>query len=338
MKSVAGYLRNLFAQGKFSDELATAFDDAFDERLYLFSDACVVVHCISTMVEAGAADLAFGRLFEGHVNALQLIERYGTSAQQNVVRQLVSDGARFGVWNSDLPGDPLSVNGDKLSGGKNFASGAGFLSHAIVTTDANDPILCQMHLVDLDTGNGPDVDRSWWMPLGMARTDSHVVRWDRRHPPVSERIGELGDYQRQPFFSAGALRFIAVQAGGICQLYECLRDHLVSSGRAEHPQQQRRLSEAFADAQCAIDMVIAAASRYDESLPDLVVNISAVRLKVLELAEAQLTRVQRAVGVSAMLPGHPVYRPLTDLMTYLRQPNPDGASASVGAAMPDLTL
>lgn len=338
MRSLAGSLQNVFADGDVRVELSTAFQQAFDEQLYLFSDASDIVHCIETMIEAGAADLAFGRLFEGHVNALQLIERYASPTQRNVVRQLVSGGARFGVWNSDLPGDPLSVNDDKLSGGKNFASGAGFLSHAVVTTDANDPELCQMHIVDLISENGPQIDRSWWMPLGMARTESHIVRWDKSYPPASQGVGAPGDYQRQPFFSSGALRYIAVQTGGICQLYERLRNHLVSSERANHPQQQRRLSEAFADAQCAIDMVMSAARRYDEANSDLVVHISAVRLKVLELAETQITRVQRAVGVAAMMPGHPVNRPLTDLMTYLRQPNPDGASAAVGAATPDLQL
>jgi hypothetical protein len=42
---------------------------------------------------------------------------------------------------------------------------------------------------------------------------------------------------------------------------------------------------------------------------------------------------ERSVGVAGMMESHPLERLSRDLRTYLRQPNPDGALASVGAAV-----
>ena len=56
--------------------------------------------------------------------------------------------------------------------------------------------------------------------------------------------------------------------------------------------------------------------------------IERAALNVMELAE-------RSVGVAGMMAPHPLERLTRDLRTYPRQPNPDGALASVGAAVID---
>ena len=52
----------------------------------------------------GLGDLSVGRIFEGHVNALFLIEKFGTTAQREHYRDLATGGHIFGVWNTDTPG------------------------------------------------------------------------------------------------------------------------------------------------------------------------------------------------------------------------------------------
>jgi hypothetical protein len=54
--------------------------------------------------------------------------------------------------------------------------------------------------------------------------------------------------------------------------------------------------------------------------------IERAALNVMELAE-------RSVGAAGMMAPHPLERLMRDLRTYLRQPNPDGALASIGAAV-----
>ena len=225
----------------------------------------------------------------------------------------------------------------RLTGGKNYASGLGLVTHAIVTTEANDPACCRMFLISLD----PETfrtDKTGWQPFGMKRTNSCSVFWSGTSPAFMEEIGAPGDYQRQPFFSAGALRFVAVHAGGIVKLYDEFRAELITKDRLAHPQQERRLAEAFIAAQSAVDIVLATASRYDEEDTRLANQVGYARLAILHLAEAQVMRVQHGAGMASVQASHPLSETLTDLMTYLRQPNPDGASSALGAAALDICI
>ncbi len=76
---------------------------------------------------AGARDLAWGRLYEGHVNALQLIARLGDGAQRARAEADVAAGRLFGVWNTQAAdGVRIAVadaGGVTLAGRKTFGSG-----------------------------------------------------------------------------------------------------------------------------------------------------------------------------------------------------------------------
>ena len=174
------------------------------------SDA--LIGLLRLLYAVGRHDLPLGRLFEGHVDALQILTRYGTPAQRAKVEAAAHGGAAFGVWNADLPGEPLVIAGDRLSGAKAFASGAGLLSHALVSVDSDGGR--QLILLDL-AHTPPIIDRFWWRVTGMQRSETHLIRWDAALILPDARIGEPGNYIREPFFSGGAIRFAAVQAGGI---------------------------------------------------------------------------------------------------------------------------
>lgn len=49
----------------------------------------------------GSGSLPLGRLFEGHVNAIQLVLRYGHREQIALVARETLEGKIFGVWNAD---------------------------------------------------------------------------------------------------------------------------------------------------------------------------------------------------------------------------------------------
>ncbi|MGE7204384.1 acyl-CoA dehydrogenase, partial [Sphingomonas sp. NPDC019816] len=200
------------------------------------------------LYRVGRRDLALGRLFEGHVDAMQIVNRYGSDDQRARLRDAVDAGAALGVWNADLPGAPLTAEDTRLSGGKSFASGAGILSHALVTVDA--PGGRQLLLLDL-ARTPPDIDRSVWQVTGMQRSETHVVRWRQAAIRPDDRIGLPGDYVRDPWFTGGALRFAAVQAGGVAALLDATRDHLAAAGRDADPHQAGRLAELYALAQAS---------------------------------------------------------------------------------------
>ena len=49
----------------------------------------------------GSGSLPLGRLFEGHVNALELVLRYGNERRVQLVAEEAQAGKLFGVWNTD---------------------------------------------------------------------------------------------------------------------------------------------------------------------------------------------------------------------------------------------
>ena len=244
---------------------------------------------------------------------------------------------RIGVWNNDHFGNPLYEEAGRLRGAKSFASGAGVLTHALVTTRADSAEHVQLWIVALDPDTSA-TDRTWWQPVGMQRSETHIVSWDGECAPVAERVGGPGLYQRQPHFSGGGLRFAAVQAGAIAGLHDRMVEALTSRDRAEHPIQRRRIAESFSCAQTAIDAVMMVAHAYQVGDPDLLVRCDAARHRVLECAEEQIMRVQRAVGLQGLMHPHPLATHMADLMTYIRQPGPDSATDNVARAVLDRGL
>jgi alkylation response protein AidB-like acyl-CoA dehydrogenase len=286
---------------------------------------------LRTLYAVGRDDLPAGRLFEGHVDALQIVSRYGDPAQRRDVHDRARNGAVFGVWNADLPGEPITLRDGRLTGAKAFASGAGLLSHALVPVPGDSGR--QLVLVDLDR-TPPTIDRSWWRVTGMQRSDTHIVRWRDQAVGPDALIGAPDDYVREPWFSGGAIRFAAVQAGGIAGVVDRVRAHLVAHARAQDPHQAARLAELYLAAQAAARAVAAAAEAWrDDDVAPTVAHVAAARVAVYDAGERVLTLAQAAVGVQAMFVDHPLSAMLGDLSVYLRQPGPDAQRLRTGAAV-----
>ena len=294
------------------------------------ADAASLLHLLRLLYRTGREDLAFGRLFEGHVDAMQIVWRYGTGEQRTRLAQSVADGAALGVWNAELAGEPLRLTGDRLSGGKSFASGAGILSHALVTAETDGGR--RLILLDLVSAP-PTIDRSVWNVVGMQRSETHVVRWSDAAIPATALIGQADDYVREPWFSGGALRFAAVQAGGIAALVDRTRDHLVTSHRGNDPHQAGRLAALYGLAEAAAGAVRTAAAGWFGEDGARLPLVSAARAAVYKAGGRAIILAQEAVGVQALFVDHPLAATITDLSVYLRQPAPDAQRMKVGAAV-----
>lgn len=286
---------------------------------------------LTRLYETGRRDLPLGRLLEGHVDAVQIVQRYGSAGQVERLRRVLGDGATLGVWNAALPGEPLQLVGDRLNGGKSYASGAGVLTHALVTADSDGGT--QLLLLDL-ARTVPAIDRDWWRVTGMQRSETHQVRWDDAIVLAEDRIGAPDLYAREPFFNGGALRFVAVHAGGVAGLCDRTRDHLVATGRAEDPFQAARLAELFWLADGAAAIVRRAAMHwFEEEEEGRLARVAAARLAVADAAGRSMAIAQEAVGLPSQFLTHPLSTMLTDLAVYLRQPAPDAQRLRVGRAV-----
>jgi alkylation response protein AidB-like acyl-CoA dehydrogenase len=289
----------------------------------------------------GYGSLALGRLYEGHVNALQLVARYGRADQRARLFADVRAGHLFGVWNTEPPGGGLVLaeGGDRLllSGVKTFASGAGFVTRALVTGRAPGGSGTLMLVVPLAPGAGADL--SLWKAQGMRASATGTLDFAGLDVPTDAVLGDPDDYFRQPAFSGGAWRFAAVQLGGIEAVFDAWRAHLVGAGRATDPHQLARLGEGAIAVEGARHWVARAACIAQDGsfTPERVVAfVNLARLAVEKAGLDVLQLAQRSVGLQGFLRTHPLERLSRDLATYLRQPGPDraltGAAAEILAA------
>lgn len=288
----------------------------------------------------GYRDLVLGRLIEGHGNALALISRCGTERQRVTANAEAAGGALFGVWNT-APADGVRIAATRdgsmeLQGRKTFCSGAGIVSRALITArDAEGR--SQMLLVPTDRVP-VRIDRSSWDPLGMLASDSFAVDFSDVRLDADARIGELGDYDRQPWFGAGAARFVAVQAGGVARLAHELAAFAVRRSTGDDPVQMTRLGECVVAADTAAHWVRASAQAWSawdgapsaEHERTLQTTVDAARYATERAALDVLERVERGVGARGLLSPEPFAALVRDLRMYLRQPAPDLTVVRVG--------
>ncbi len=289
------------------------------------------VGLLSVLRLLGQGNLSVGRLFEAHVNALRLIFRYGDEAVQRRAVADVVDGHLFGLWVTDPPDGGLRVGTDgRLNGRKQFCSGCGHVTRAVVTAaDADDTI----RLVYALNEGGFTASPLPGSLAGMRAASTGQVSYDGA---TGTMFGHPGDYLREPDFSCGAWRTSAVTLGGIEALTEQLRLQLVERRRAGAPAQQSRVGLALIATETA-RLWMAEASLQAEAAdtePDAAIAyVGLARLAVERAALDVIELTHRSLGIEAFRVTNPVEQLCRDLSTYLRQPAGDevltGAAARV---------
>lgn len=282
---------------------------------------------VQVLGDLGKANLSLARLYEGHVNAVKLVTRYGAPAQIRRMADDIAQGYMFAIWNTEsgtgVMLEPVP-QGYRLEGKKMFASGAGFLRRAIVTARAPDGGIVLVH-AEIDPAVQP-FSHAHWRLQGMQATATGEVDLTGIGVAADAIIGTTGDYLREPDFSAGAWRTLAAQLGAMRELYVLFLADLKHTGRGTHPIQRARLAEIAMACQTASLWVDACAYKAEggtEQPASVVAFVNLARAAVSRAAEEIITRVQRGIGARAFLTSNPVEQVARDLAFYLRQPAPD---------------
>ncbi len=309
--------------------------------------------------EIGRGNLAVGRVYEGHVNALQLIQTFGTPEQIEAYAADAGDRDKiFGVWNAEAADGvkilPLDNGKYLLQGCKTFASGCGYVDRPFVNGVLPDGSW-QMCIVPMDEVETV-VDRDWWQPPGMKATVSYKVDFTGVELDRDSIIGNPGDYLRQPWLSAGVIRFAAVQLGGAEALFNATRQYLQELNRTNHVNQQERLGKMAIAIESGNLWLCSAAQMVDgyapifggypdlldregangfseganSRSPLLVAYANMVRTAIEQICMDVIQLSQRSIGTLGLLPPHPMERIIRDLSLYLRQPAYDVAIAKIG--------
>jgi alkylation response protein AidB-like acyl-CoA dehydrogenase len=274
----------------------------------------------------GEGSLAVARLYEAHVNALQLILRYGS---EPLAAQTARDAAQkhiFALWVTDPPGKELRLepdgNGFVLSGIKDFCSGAGAATRALIT--AADATGTRMLAVRLEPETRVLPSRIKLGGMRAAVTGS--VDFSGMVVAESALIGKAGDYLKEPVFSAGAWRGSAAALGGLAALLNLHRDGIRQRHREHDPHQQARFGQAVIAYETSRLWMVQAArlACLEEHTPEAIIAyVNLARLAVEAACLEALQLAQRSLGLFGFIAGSKAELLYRDLATYLRQPAPD---------------
>ncbi len=310
-------------------------------------DANVTHELLMLLKQIGRGNLAVGRVYEGHINALQLIQTFGNKEQIAVYANDARDRQKiFGVWNAEASDGvkiiPLENGRYRLEGSKTFCSGSGYVERPFVNGVLPDGgwQMCIVPMDEVATISDP----SWWQPAGMRATASYKVDFSNVELDSSALIAEPGDYYRQPWLSAGVIRFAAVQLGGAEALFDLTRQYLRDLEYTNDPYQKERLGKMAIAIESgniwlrsAADIIAAYAPVFggyptdvNPQAEQLVAYTNMVRTVIEQICIDVMQMCERSVGTRGLLPPNPMERIIRDLTLYLRQPAFDAALSNVG--------
>lgn len=282
------------------------------------------------LMRIAGANLSLARLYEGHVNALRLIELHGNPQQLSRALALIAQGGFLGVWGAE--GErPLREEGELLNGAKIFASGLGTVSHAVVSVGGMEGRIGLVPVRD-STRQSP---QEWRMP-GMRATRSGGYDFTGVSLDDVDWIGEPGCYPTEPGFVSGVWRIAALQLGATLGLLDAAARRLRALERMEAEAQLIRLGPPVMRTLAADGLVLRAA-RFAESdeafdLPERAAVLSATaRLLTEELGQHAIAAVEQSIGLGHFEPQSETGRIARDLAVYMRQAARDALTKRVGA-------
>jgi alkylation response protein AidB-like acyl-CoA dehydrogenase len=310
-------------------------------------DTNIIYELLTILKNIGQANLSIGRIYEGHVNALQLLQTFGNSNQIAAYAEDVREHHKiFGVWNAEEADGvkilPLGNGKYRLEGCKTFATGCGYVDRPFVNAafPNGDWQMCIVSMDEVDTVSDP----SWWQTAGMRATASYKVDFTGVVLEESALIGQPGDYYRQPWLTAGVARFAAVQLGGAEALFNSTRQFLKGLDRTKDPYQEERLGKMAIAIESGHLWLKGVAEQLKQYAPmfggdptvvnpksvTLVAYANMMRTAIEQTCMEAIQLSERSVGTRGLMPPHPIERIIRDLTLYLRQPAYDAALATVG--------
>lgn len=259
------------------------------------------------LCSVGADNLDLARLVEAHVDAATITAELGGPS--------VRLGQYWGVWAADSPGSRVEGVRDergawRLSGTKQWCSGATVCTHALITAHCPDGL----RLFVVECGEGVVPGGPTWQGVGMAGSDTRSVAL---HAVAATPVGGPGAYLDRPGFWYGAVSVAACWLGGAVGIAAPLYRAGAGGGLGEHA----RAHLGAVDASLAASrwaLSAAADERWDDVTAGHVMALR-VRAIVEETTRVVIDRVGRALGPGPLATDAEHSRRIADLTAYVRQ-------------------
>ncbi|CAN5361073.1 acyl-CoA dehydrogenase family protein [soil metagenome] len=276
------------------------------------------------LAEVAALDLSLVKLYEGHTDALAILnELRGAPAPA---------GSRWGTWCSEPPSARLAFTPlDRLepgarvrvSGTKAWCSGADQVTHAVVSGWAPDATQWLI-AIEMDQSSIEVTDQGW-QAVGMRDSASVDVRFDAADAVL---LGAAGQYTSRAGFWQGGAGIAACWFGGARGIAEQVREGTTPKSDAH------RLAHlgAIDVASTAAAAALREAASWIDAHPQANAMSVAMRARlIVEHACAEvLAHAGRAAGAGPLCRDRSFARAMADLPVYLRQSHAERDLAALG--------
>ena len=273
------------------------------------------------LAEVGGHDLGLCKLYEGHTDALAIIQQLGGSP---------TPASTWGMWAAEPPQAKVRVTPSGqmvlLNGRKAWCSGAAVLSHALLTA-WDDQDQQQLVAVALDQP-GVIVTTDGWQALGMAATGSVEVVFEGAE---AQAIGNPGDYLQRPGFWQGGIGSAACWYGAAQSIAERLRRHCA---QRPEPHALAHLGAVDSALHAAAEVLRVSALAIDAQ-PTANAELLARRARAVveNSAEQVIQHVGRALGAGPYCKARQFAQLIADLPVFLRQSHAERDLAALGQAV-----
>lgn len=284
-------------------------------------------------------DLGLAKLYEGHTDALAILEELGAAASPGI-----DPRSTWGVWAAEAPEgraviEPVAaVSGPspggeaavRLIGGKCWCSGAGSASDALLTAwqaDGGGPQLVWLRLQQ----PGVSVDGSSWQAVGMAASASLDVRFQDARARL---VGPAGAYLSRPGFWQGGAGVAACWYGGSLAIAGALHRAAASAAGSSAPSNPFRMA-----ALGRVDKTLRATgalfregAAWIDAHPQGDASDVALRLRLAadDCARLVLDEAGRSLGAAPFCRDSRFARAAADLPVFIRQSHGDRDFAALG--------
>ena len=273
------------------------------------------------LAEVGGHDLGLCKLYEGHTDALAIIQQLGGSP---------TPASTWGMWAAEPPQAKVRVTPSGqmvlLNGRKAWCSGAAVLSHALLTA-WDDQDQQQLVAVALDQP-GVTVTTDGWQAVGMAATGSVEVVFEGAE---AQAIGNPGDYLQRPGFWQGGIGIAACWYGAAQSIAERLRRHCA---QRPEPHALAHLGAVDSALHAAAEVLRVSALAIDAQ-PTANAELLARRARAVveNSAEQVIQHVGRALGAGPYCKDRQFAQLIADLPVFLRQSHAERDLAALGQAV-----
>jgi alkylation response protein AidB-like acyl-CoA dehydrogenase len=306
--------------------------------------------------ELAKADLSLARCWEGHANSLVLLNGIADEVQkERWFEGVIKRGETWVAWSGEpqarAPGESarFGTNVETVEGGyivdgtKVFCTSAGGASWALLLVNTAGPggarhasesydglLMLACDLSDASV----TFDGSWWDPIGMRGTVSHLVRFDRTFIPENNLVGHPGQYIKEGWQTCFIPHYAASFAGAAEAAYDYTLEHVKSQHKEADPYIHHHVGQMAINVETAHLWLRHVAQMWETGMHEEArLAGSRARHIVEHLAGETVWHAIRACGARSLNRPSPLERIYRDLSFYVRHDNDDHVLAMIGKSL-----